>query len=91
MVAAREYRETSITCLPRVDYLEHVAVVARVVLDGGQVRVVGPGPVHTEAVLVPPLQYIVQCVSKIDISRYLNYEYFYPYLCFYVTVVLYIL
>ena len=56
MVAAREYRETSITCLPRVDYLEHVAVVARVVLDGGQVRVVGPGPVHTEAVLVPPLQ-----------------------------------
>ena len=65
--------------------------MARVVLDGGQVRVVGPGSVHTEAVLVPPLQYIVQCVSKIDISRYLNYEYFYPYLCFYVTVVLYIL
>ena len=46
-------------CLPGVDYLKHVAVVARVVLDGGQVRVVGPGSVHTEAVLVPPLQYIV--------------------------------
>ena len=56
IVAGCEYCETSFTCLPGVDYLEHVAVVARVVLDGGQVRVVGPGPVHTEAVLVPPLQ-----------------------------------
>ena len=38
-----------------INNLEHVAVVTLLSLDGWQVRVVGPGPVNTEAIFIPAL------------------------------------